>query len=1033
MTSAGPDGRFSTAESYSRDDFRVDSIGIDYFADTRTQADRALAQYFKETQTMPENLDQLRVALQKAGMNWDEMKDPWGHSYYAQFRQESRYSDEIIIENYQQRLGTAVQRTTTTPVTKTVNWVYIRSAGEDGEEGTRDDFDSASYSRSVLKQSGQDATPVPTNDPTILMGASGVITGVVMDADGKAIVGARVTAKSNVTGEIFQATSDDRGVYVLRNLPVGHYVVSVLMANFRTTVITNVPVAPWNTTVVDARLEVGTMNVQVAVESGQQLLETVSTSSVMVSAKPRIPQLAEPPQISTPRLRQYFPETLYWQPELVTDAKGRAQIKFPLADNITTWKLSAIASTENGEIGTVEKEIRAFQPFFVEHDPPRFLTDGDEISLPVVLRNYLSRSLQINVVMKPESWFAPLSPVTVKSNVSAGDTASEVFKFRATAPIRDGKQRVTATDGKAGAGDAIERTVTVRPNGEERTETVSQIVNDGAAFDLHIPANALAGSLDGKLKIYPNLNAHVLESIEAILERPYGCAEQSISSTYPSVLLLNYLKSTGKENSAVASKARRYVQLGYARLLSYRASDGGFTYWGKGEADLALSAYAVKFLNDASAFIDVDDAIVNDGVTWLLKQAQPDGRWMARNWNGDENPQRTAILTAYIAKIVSSVKLTDVKSSPKRQLEVAASTAVNRALDYLWPKTLEMDEPYLIASFALAIPIVEENSRFADSLTRLRKLEHREGDASYWTLEMNTPFYGWGLAGRIETTALALQALKKGDAGASGAEDRDMLSRGLLFLLKNQDRYGIWYSSQATINVLNAIEKLTTSEDRTQVAADTSARTSKAEIMLDGRSILSVDVPSSNEVAAPVVVDISKFLTAGNHHLEIRRAAGSTPASVQAVSAYYVPWAETASDAGRLHEMNSSEALRLEVHFNKVSAKAGETVECAVNAERIGFRGYGMMLAEIGLPPGAEVDRASLERAMAEAGWGIDQYDVLPDRLVVYLWPHAGGTKFTFTFKPRFGVNALSAPSILYDYYNPEARAVVKPVRFVVQ
>ncbi|HLG18108.1 MAG TPA: hypothetical protein VJH03_26945 [Blastocatellia bacterium] len=90
------------------------------------------------------------------------------------------------------------------------------------------------------------------------------------------------------------------------------------------------------------------------------------------------------------------------------------------------------------------------------------------------------------------------------------------------------------------------------------------------------------------------------------------------------------------------------------------------------------------------------------------------------------------------------------------------------------------------------------------------------------------------------------------------------------------------------------------------------------------------------------------------------------------------------------------------------------------------------MLGGIGLPPGAEVDRASLERAMKEAGWGLDQYDVLPDRLVVYLWPRAGGTRFEFKFRPRFGVAALSAPSLLYDYYNPEARAVVAPSKFLI-
>ena len=92
-----------------------------------------------------------------------------------------------------------------------------------------------------------------------------------------------------------------------------------------------------------------------------------------------------------------------------------------------------------------------------------------------------------------------------------------------------------------------------------------------------------------------------------------------------------------------------------------------------------------------------------------------------------------------------------------------------------------------------------------------------------------------------------------------------------------------------------------------------------------------------------------------------------------------------------------------------------------------------MMLAEIGLPPGADVDRASLERAMKESNGAINHYEVLPDRLVVYLWPRAGGATFSFAFKPRFGLRAWTAPSILYDYYNPDAQATIQPALFVVQ
>jgi hypothetical protein len=80
----------------------------------------------------------------------------------------------------------------------------------------------------------------------------------------------------------------------------------------------------------------------------------------------------------------------------------------------------------------------------------------------------------------------------------------------------------------------------------------------------------------------------------------------------------------------------------------------------------------------------------------------------------------------------------------------------------------------------------------------------------------------------------------------------------------------------------------------------------------------------------------------------------------------------------------------------------------------------------------AEVDRSSLEAAVRQSGWEINHYDVLPDRVVVYLWPHAGGAKFFFTFRPRFGLKAQTSPSTLSDYYNPEAHAVVEPAEFRV-
>jgi hypothetical protein len=272
--------------------------------------------------------------------------------------------------------------------------------------------------------------------------------------------------------------------------------------------------------------------------------------------------------------------------------------------------------------------------------------------------------------------------------------------------------------------------------------------------------------------------------------------------------------------------------------------------------------------------------------------------------------------------------------------------------------------------------------------------------------------------------------VKREDAGETPAlpATDNLVRGGLLFLLREKDRYGVWYSTQATINVLDALLVLLARDVNT--ASD---RPRSAEIIVNGRTVKSIEMPAPNRLVSPIAIDLSQFLTTGANRVELKRARGSSPASVQAVAIYYLPWPESVATQEADWRANGSSGLRLVTKFDQTESKVSAEINCHVEAGRIGFRGYGMILAEIGLPPGADVDRASLEQAMKGSDWSISQYDILPDRVVVYLWPRAGGTKFDFKFRPRFGLNAQTAASIVYDYYNPEARAIVAPARFVVK
>jgi hypothetical protein len=891
----------------------------------------------------------------------------------------------------------------------------INSNGPDGKRATWDDFTLTQIVHVLAEQTKDDLKPVPVIKPVNYVASSGAIAGVVTDANGAVIAGATVTATNDASGVKKSTTTGDSGQYLIANLEAGTYSIRVSARGFKDTVVAAIPVKANSTMQANVSLDVGDVSSVVEVTGGAELTLNATESQISNSVTSKQiavlpatgrnlasllmmkPGAAVQQEKSTPRVRDYFPETLLWHPELITDAQGRAELKFRMADNITTWKIYTIASTKDGRIGAADKEVTAFQAFFADLDPPKFLTDGDEIYLPTQIRNYTSREQKVSVTMDKATWFSPLTPDKRQIDVASGASENAVFGFRATSAIENGKQRVTAV--ASSESDAIEKSVTVRPNGQEIVHNEAKIFNGSTFFDLSFPANALARTQKAELKIYPNLFSHVAESVDGLLRRPYGCGEQTISSTYPNLMILKFSRG----DTSLRRKAKKYLQTGYERLIGYQVSDGGFTYWGgKDKSDVALTAYALRFLNDAKTEIDVDEGVIKRAEAWLISQQRVDGSW-ARNNSTDAASAK--MLTTYVARSLAMRKDGD-------------KAALQRALDYLKRRNAEIDEPYAIALYGLASLDAGSLQTAKDVADRLKKLVIDEDGGVYWRLETNTPFNGWGSAGRLETTALVLQLLLRTYADSRDEATTNLISKATLFLLKNKDRYGVWYSTQTTINVLDAF-----------IAAlgDTGRReNSVARVMLNGREIKTLSIPP--DMIEPFVIDLTNELAASTNRIEVAAPHDKSVMS-QLVASHYIDWSD-ADISNR--NVNQSRAIRLDYKCDKSTAKIMEDVTCSVEAERIGFHGYGMLLAEIGTPPGADVSRESLEKAI-ESDWSISRYEVLPDRIIIYMWAKAGGTKFNFRFRPRYGITAQTPASVVYDYYNPEAQGTLAPLRFSVK
>jgi hypothetical protein len=224
-------------------------------------------------------------------------------------------------------------------------------------------------------------------------------------------------------------------------------------------------------------------------------------------------------QKEMPRLRQYFPEALYWNPEAVTDESGHLTLEIPMADSITTWRLTALASAQEGQLGSATAGIRVFQDFFVDIDLPVYFTQGDEVSVPIAVYNYLPQAQTVQLTLTQGEWFELLDEAEKELFIEADDVEVVYFRIRV---VQFGTHSLTLTALGEHMSDAIRRSITVYPDGKQLEATFSDRLEGPVEKTVTIPAEAINGTAKITCKIYPGVLSQVVEGLEKLLRLPHG-------------------------------------------------------------------------------------------------------------------------------------------------------------------------------------------------------------------------------------------------------------------------------------------------------------------------------------------------------------------------------------------------------------------------------------------------------------------------------------------------------------------------------
>jgi hypothetical protein len=221
------------------------------------------------------------------------------------------------------------------------------------------------------------------------------------------------------------------------------------------------------------------------------------------------------------RVREYFPETMLWQPALITDDQGNAELPVNFADSITTWRLSVSASSQAGALGGVSAPLRVFQDFFVDIDLPVALTQNDEVAFPVAVYNYLKEPQTLNLDLQAEPWFELTDNLGLTRSLDLKPNEVTAVKFRIKAK-KIGQQPLLIKATGSKMSDAVKRSIEVIPDGQKIERVVTDKLSGHVAQTVTIPADAVPDASKLIVKIYPGVFSQVLEGTEGMLRLPGG-------------------------------------------------------------------------------------------------------------------------------------------------------------------------------------------------------------------------------------------------------------------------------------------------------------------------------------------------------------------------------------------------------------------------------------------------------------------------------------------------------------------------------
>jgi uncharacterized protein YfaS (alpha-2-macroglobulin family) len=306
-------------------------------------------------------------------------------------------------------------------------------------------------------------------------------------------------------------------------------------------------------------------------------------------------------------LRSRFQTTAFFLGSVVTDTAGHAVARAKLPDNLTTFRLMAVAVTAGDRYGSGEAKLLVTRPLLARPALPRFVREGDSLLAGVVVNTRLGGTPTVTVQAQALG-AALLGPATKTAMLEAGRGREVRFTFRGAAGDT-AALRFKVTSGVNA--DAVETRLPIELPYRPRAFEVAGTLVDSTSAEFVFPE-----AIDPeRSRLVLSYGASPLALIRGYRETlhvyPYYCTEQTASVALPLIALYRAQKQLG---GAPLLKGNPAAEIGQAvAMISGRQrDDGAIGYWSRGDwSSPWLSAYAGRTLLAArAAGVPVNDSVV---------------------------------------------------------------------------------------------------------------------------------------------------------------------------------------------------------------------------------------------------------------------------------------------------------------------------------------------------------------------------------------------------------------------------------------